>query len=467
MSHGDLPPLSEQPGLGVPFSRRDALVPRLLVQPLQRFAHTETSSGVLLALMALVALAWANSPWHEGYTHLWETEIGLDVGSWGLHLTLHEWINDAAMAIFFFVVGMEIKRELVHGQLRDPRAAALPVFAALGGMIVPAAIYTAFNAGGEAAGGWGIPMATDIAFAVGALTLVGKSLPASLKVFLLTLAVADDLGAIAVIAIFYSDGVLFGWLAVVAATAIAVYGLQRASVRWLTPYVLLAVVMWYATLESGIHATIAGVILGFLTPSLPFHPPKRAAEVLHGVLNRVTRTEPGEEPDVDEYELLDVSRLSREAVSPLARLESGLHPWSAYLILPVFALANAGVRVAGTDIGELLTRPVTLGVMFGLVLGKPLGVLIASWIATKLRVGVLPTGVTWPQVTAVGLFAGIGFTVALFVAGLSFTEPALTDGSKIGILIASVVAAMLGAVWAAALGRRAAGRKATGAQEGP
>ena len=458
MSHGDAPSLTEQPGLGVPYSRRDSLVPRLVVQPLQRFAHLETSSGVLLALMAVAALVWANSAWHDSYTHLWETEIGLDVGSWGLHLTLHEWINDAAMAIFFFVVGMEIKRELVHGQLRDPRAAALPVIAAVGGMVVPAGIYLAFNAGGPAGGGWGIPMATDIAFAVGALSLVGKSLPSSLKVFLLTLAVADDLGAIAVIAIFYSDGVLFSWLTVVAATAIAVYGLQRANVRWLAPYVLLAVVMWYATLSSGIHATIAGVILGFLTPSLPFHPPKRAAQVLHGALNRVTATEPGDSADLDEYELLEVSRLSREAVSPLARLETTLHPWSAYLILPLFALANAGVRVAGTDIGEMLTRPVTLGVLFGLVVGKPLGVVLAAWIATKLRVGVLPAGVTWPQVTAVGMFAGIGFTVALFVAGLSFTDADLTDGSKIGILIASVVAAVVGAAMAAALGKRARAR---------
>ena len=460
MSHSTGPSLTDEPGLGVPYSRRDALVPRLVVQPLQRFAQTETSSGVLLALMALAALAWANSPWHESYVHLWETEVGLEVGSWALHLSLHEWINDAAMAIFFFVVGMEIKRELVHGQLRDPRAAALPVIAAVGGMVVPALIYTAFNAGGEASGGWGIPMATDIAFAVGALTLVGKSLPSSLKVFLLTLAVADDLGAIAVIAIFYSEGVRFAWLAVLAATAIAIYGMQRASVRWLTPYVLLAVVMWYATLQSGIHATIAGVLLGFLTPSMPFHAPKRAAQVLHRALDRVTATQAGEDADVDEYELLDVSRLSREAVSPLARLESTLHPWSAYLILPVFALANAGVRVAGTDIGELLTRPVTLGVMLGLVIGKPLGVLAASWIATRLHVGVLPDGVTWPQVTTVGLFAGIGFTVALFVAGLSFTDPGLTDGSKVGILIASVLAAVVGAVMATALGRRARARNA-------
>ncbi|HWH32163.1 MAG TPA: Na+/H+ antiporter NhaA, partial [Egibacteraceae bacterium] len=437
MSHGHGPTLSDEPGLGIPFSRRDALVPRLVVQPLQRFAQTETSAGVLLALMAIVALIWANSGWYENYHHLWETEIGLDVGGWGLHLTLHEWINDGAMAIFFFVVGMEIKRELVHGQLRDPRAAALPVFAAVGGMVVPALIYTALNGGEPSSNGWGIPMATDIAFAVGALSLVGKRLPTSLKIFLLTLAVADDLGAIAVIAIFYSTGVQLQWIGIVALTAAAVWVLQRMHVRWLAPYVVLALFLWFATHESGVHATIAGVVLGFLTPAHPFHPPKRAAQVLHRALDRVTADKRGEDSDVDEYELLDVARLSREAVSPLARLENALHPWSAYLILPLFALSNAGVRVVDSDFGELLTRPVTLGVMLGLVVGKPLGVVAASWIATKLRIGVLPAGVTWPHVTAVGLFAGIGFTVALFVSGLSFTDPDLSDGSKVGILLAS------------------------------
>lgn len=455
MSHSSAAARREDAGLGVPFSRRDAVIPRTMMQPLQRFAATETASGVLLGLMALVALAWANSPWHEAYTSLWHTELGLDAGAFSLRLSLHEWINDGAMALFFFVVGMEIKRELVHGELRNPRAAALPVIAALGGMIAPALIYTAFNAGEPTSGGWGIPMATDIAFAVGALVVLGKRLPAGLKVFLLTLAVADDLGAIAVIAIFYSRGVAFGWLAAMAVAAAVIVVARRAGVRWLTPYVLLAAFMWYACLQSGVHATIAGVVLGFLTPSVPFHNPKRAAAVLHGQLDRVVETAPGEDVDVDEYELVEVARLAREAVSPMSRLQNALHPWSAFLILPVFALANAGVRVVGADIGALATQPVTLGVLAGLVLGKPIGVVAASWIATKLRVGILPQGTTWPAVAAVGMFAGIGFTVALFVAELSFTDPHVTDASKVGILAASLLAALLGGGIASLVTRRA------------
>jgi NhaA family Na+:H+ antiporter len=448
--------LPDDAGLGVPFSRRDALIPRTMMQPLQRFAATETASGVLLGLMALLALAWANSPWHESYASLWHAELGFEAGGFALHLSLHEWINDGAMALFFFVVGMEIKRELVHGELRNPRAAALPVIAALGGMIAPALIYTAFNAGEPTSGGWGIPMATDIAFAVGALVVLGKRLPVGLKVFLLTLAVADDLGAIAVIAIFYSSGVAFGWLAAMVAAAAVVVVARRAGVRSLTPYVLLAAFMWYACLQSGVHATIAGVVLGFLTPSVPFHDPKRAAAVLHGQLDRVVETQAGEEADVDEYELVEVARLAREAVSPMSRLQNALHPWSAFLILPVFALANAGVRVVGADIGALATQPVTLGVLLGLVLGKPIGVVAASWIAIKLRVGILPQGTTWPAVTAVGLFAGIGFTVALFVSDLSFTDPQVTDASKVGILAASLLAALLGGAVSKLVTRRSA-----------
>lgn len=448
MSHPKKSSLADQPGLSVRFSDRSTLVPRVVVQPLQRFAQTEVSAGLLLAIAAIVALIWANSDWYESYAHLWETELGLEVGSWALHLSLHEWINDAAMAIFFFVVGLEIKRELVHGQLRDRKAAALPVFGAIGGMAVPALLYLAFANGTNANGGWGIPMATDIAFAVGALALVGKGLPPGLKVFLLTLAVADDLGAIAVIAIFYSSGVAFTWLLAVVLAALGVFAINRANVRWLAPYLLLAVFMWYATLQSGVHATIAGVLLGFLTPSLPFHQPRRAANVLQQQLSKITEEGNEESPDIDEYELLEVSRLSREGVSPLARLEYMLHPWSAFLILPIFALANAGVRIADSDLGELATQPVTLGVFFGLLVGKPLGVFIASWLSVRFGIGVLPLGVKWMHVLTVGMLAGIGFTVALFVAQLSFADAAVTDGAKIGILAASVAAALLGGVFA-------------------
>jgi NhaA family Na+:H+ antiporter len=452
VSHGSSG-LDRHPGLGVPYSRRDGLVPRVLVQPLQRFAATEISSGLLLALAAVVALVLANSDAYEWYHHLLETHLSIGVGDWVLDLSLHHWINDLLMAVFFFVVGLEIKRELVHGQLRDRKAAALPVIAALGGMVVPAALYAAVNAGGPGAGGWGIPMATDIAFAVGALALVGRRLPASLKVFLLTLAVADDLGAIAVIAIFYSQGTEFQWLLAMVGISLLIVLLRRLEVRWLAPYLVLAGTLWLATLYSGVHATIAGVILGFLTPANPFHAPRRAADVLHRRLDELKAVrEP--EPDVDEYEMLEVTRLSRESVSPLARLETGLHPWSAFLILPIFAFANAGVRVVGTPIGEVLTQPVTLGVIIGLVVGKPLGITLFAWIATRLKVGALPPGVAWSHIVGVGLLAGIGFTVALFVAQLSFTDPDLTDGSKIGILLASLLAAVVGGVLLSVIGGR-------------
>jgi NhaA family Na+:H+ antiporter len=437
--------LFEDAGLAVPWSAREAPVPRLIARPIQRFTATEIAGGVVLALAAAVALVWANSPASESYHQLLETELGLELGGWELRLDLHHWVNDLLMAVFFFVVGLEIKREVVHGELRDPRAAALPVIAALGGLAVPAAIYAVLNAGGPGANGWGIPMATDIAFALGALALLGRRVPASLHVFLLTLAVADDLGAIAVIAIFYSQGVAAAWLAAAAAAALAIVALNRAGVRWLVPYVVLAGFLWLATLESGVHATIAGVLLGLLTPAHPFHPPRRAAKVLHGQLDTMVAVEEAE-PDVDEYEMLEVTRLSRESVSPLARLETMLHPWTAFLVLPVFALANAGVDVRDASVGELAGNPVTLGVVLGLVMGKPLGILAAAWLATRLRLGLLPAGAGWVHIAGVGLLAGIGFTVALFIAELSFTEAALTDAAKVGILVASAGAAVLGLV---------------------
>ena len=432
MSHGHGPTLSDEPGLGIPFSRRDALVPRLMVQPLQRFAQTETSAGVLLALMAIVALIWANSGWYDSYHHLWETEIGLDVGGWGLHLTLHEWINDGAMAIFFFVVGMEIKRELVHGQLRDPRAAALPVFAAVGGMVVPALIYTAFNAGEPSSNGWGIPMATDIAFAVGALSLVGKRLPTSLKIFLLTLAVADDIGAIVVIAVFYSSGVAFEWLAAAVALVGGAYLLRRAGVIFPPFFVAFGAAVWLALHEAGVHPTLAGVALGLLAPASARFDPEDVA----------SRRE----------ELLDVwtpaaarrtSALARQSVSPMEWLEHGLHPWTSLVVVPIFALANAGVSLSASDVSDAVGSAVTWGVLVGLVVGKTLGITAFAWLAVRLGMAALPDGATWRHVTGTAALAGIGFTVSLFVTGLAYEQADLVDHAKIGILTASALATAL------------------------
>jgi NhaA family Na+:H+ antiporter len=460
-----------EPALSTPWSQTDRPVPRVIVQPLQRFMHTEVAAGAILLVAAVAALVWANSPWAESYHALWETEVGFEVGGFGLHYHLGHWVNDLLMAVFFFVVGLEIKRELVHGDLRDPRVAALPIIAAVGGMVVPAAIYALLNAGGAAAGGWGIPMATDIAFAVGVLALVGRRAPASLKVFLLTLAVADDIGAIIVIAVFYSAGVQFAWLGAAAGTILAIVALRRLRVRSLVPYAVLAAFLWFAMLTSGVHATIAGVILGLLTPAWPFHKPEAVADVAGAQLAKVygasgagdgsahadnTKSPTAalhEDTEHDEQALLEVSRVAYEGVSPLARLEAKLHPWSAFLILPLFALANAGVAISGDGIGAALGSAVTLGVGLGLLIGKPVGVVLACWLAVTFGKMRLPAGASWTAMAGVGLLAGIGFTVALFVAGLSFTDPEITDGAKVGILAASLLSGVLGASFLALRGR--------------
>jgi NhaA family Na+:H+ antiporter len=435
-------------GLSVPFSAKDALIPRRVIQPLQRFLHTEIAGGIVLVVAAAVALVWANSSLAGSYTALWETELGLQLGPFELTEDLRHWINDLLMALFFFVVGLEIKREFVRGELADPRAALLPVVAALGGMIVPALLYTAVNLGGPGMRGWGVPMATDIAFAVGVLALVGSRAPASLKIFLLTLAIADDIGAILVIAVFYTDALAANWLTLAALTVVAILLLQRAHVRALAPYVVAAGVLWLAVFESGVHATIAGVVLGLLTPARPFHVPDIAERAIVAELEGID--EDGHAEEREEQHLLHITSIANEALSPLARLEHRLHPWSAFVVLPLFALANAGVVVRGEDLGAAFTSPVTLGVIAGLVLGKPLGVMAFSWLAVRLAGARLPRGVGWLELAGVGLLAGIGFTVAVFIAGLAFVDAELQDAAKIGILAASVLAALLGAGFLAA-----------------
>ena len=395
-------------------------------------------------------MIWANSGAYESYDTLWETPITLTAGPLEISEDLRHWVNDLLMALFFFVVGLEIKRELVLGELRDPKAAALPLLCALGGMVAPALLYLVFNAGGPGSSGWGVPMATDIAFAVGVLALVGSRAPSALKVFLLTLAVADDLGAIAVIALFYTRDLAGSWLVVAGGAVLAVLLLQRAGVRKYAPYVVAAVVLWLAVFESGVHATIAGVVLGFLTPSRPLHPPESVSGLADGHLERLQAMPPDAVADEGEQAtLLEVSRLAREGVSPLARLQSLLHPWTSFVILPLFALANAGVRIVGTDVGGALTEPVTLGIVVGLVVGKPLGVVAAAFITIKLGLGRLPRACGWLEMTGVGLLAGVGFTVAIFIAGLAFTQPEQTSAAKLGILIASTLAGVLGGTFLA------------------
>ena len=423
----------------------DRLLARGLARPVARFLTIEAAGGILLLVGALIAVVWANSPWSSSYTHLWETPIGIEAGAFSLEMDLRAWVNDGAMALFFFVAGMEIKREMVSGELKDPKAAALPIIGAAGGMLVPAVIYLALNRGGAGSGGWGIPMATDIAFAVGIVSLLGKRVPVQLKLFLLTLAVADDLGAIFVIAIAYSQGLQFAWLLAAAAMMGLVYLLRRAHVWYLPVYVVLGVIAWYFMLKSGVHATVAGVVLGFLTPTKPLREELSAEEIADRLENQ---------PDLSAADVRHAAFHIRESVPVDVRLVDLLHPWTGYVIIPIFALANAGVPLGREALESATSSSVTLGVFLGLVVGKTVGVFAAAVIAAKLGVARLPRGVTLLQMLGIAMGAGIGFTVAIFVTGISLKDPVLQDQAKIGIFAASFVAAVLSAVTLSAAARR-------------
>ncbi len=370
-------------------------------RPLREFLRTEAAGGVVLMAAAAVALVWANSPWQQAYVDLWDTELTVA----GLELDLGEWINDGLMTVFFFVVGLEIKRELVEGELRERRRAALPAIGALGGMVVPALLYTAINAGGDGRRGWGIPMATDIAVALGVLSLLGRRVHPSLRLYLLAIAIVDDVGAIVVIAIFYSGendvAALLASLGLVLVVAV----MRRLGVRAVAAYAVVGVLLWVAVHESGVHATIAGVVLGLMAPTGPAHGPGSASVV--------------------------------------ESLEHRLHPLTSFVIVPLFALANAGVPVSAAALSDAASSPITAGVVVGLVVGKPVGIVAFTWLAARLRLGELPPGATPAGVVGVGAVAGMGFTVSLFVTALAFDDVARQDQAKIGILVASVVAAIL------------------------
>jgi NhaA family Na+:H+ antiporter len=425
----------------------ERLLARGVARPVARFLQVEAAGGVLLLLGALVAVVWANSPWSESYVHLWETVFELRLGGFSLEMDLREWVNDGAMALFFFVVGMEIKREMVSGDLKDPKAAALPIVAAAGGMLVPAMIFLAFNLGGSGSGGWGIPMATDIAFAVGVVSLLGPSVPGQLKLFLLTLAVADDLGAIFVIAIAYSQGMEPLWLAGAGAAFVAVVLLKRARVWFVPVYVVLGVVAWYFMLRSGVHATVAGVVLGFLTPTQPLRDEVPGNEIAE-------RLGPG--TAVGPSALRDATFHIKASVPIDVRLVDLLHPWTGYVIIPIFAFANAGVPLGGDALSRATTSSVTLGVFLGLVVGKTVGVMVASRLAVGAGVARFPQGTTQLQMLGAAMAAGIGFTVAIFVTGISLDDVQLQDEAKIGIFAASLLAAL-----ASALVFRVAARQAS------
>ena len=410
-------------------------------RPLELFLRVEAASGILLLLAAGVALLWANSGWAESYLGLWHTPIGVRVGSFTFERTLEWFVNDGLMVIFFFVVGMEIRREIYCGELSEWRRAALPAAAALGGMLAPAGLYLAFAGAPSTRSGWGVPMATDIAFAVGILTLLGKRVPAALRVLLLALAVIDDLGAIMVIAIFYSSGVVAGGL-IVAGSAIAIiFAMQRLGIRAKAAYIPPSLVVWGGVYVAGIHPTIAGVVIGLITPVRAWLGPDGFVAGVRKQLDHIEESE-----DTSSHELAgtlrNVEDARREAMSPAESLIEMLHPWVAFGIMPLFALVNAGVTVSGGSLDETSWQ-VLSAVGMGLVVGKPLGVLVFSWLSLRLGIATLPAGLTYRHLTVLGIVAGIGLTMALFIAQLAFGDEQLLAAAKLGVLAASGVAAVI------------------------
>jgi NhaA family Na+:H+ antiporter len=418
-----------------------------IVRPFQDFALKQSSSGIILVLVTVVALIWANSPWGNSYGALWGSKLTVGVGDFTLSKDLTHWINDGLMAVFFLVVGLEIKREILVGELSSIRSAALPVAAAFGGAVVPALIYIAINAGTEGAAGWGIPMATDIAFVLGVLALLGERAPVGLKVFLTALAIVDDIVAVLVIAVFYTSEISWGALAVGGVFLAALVVANLIGVGKTLVYALLGVGLWLAFLISGIHATIAGVVLAMTVPASSFINPSAFLERSRYILDRFEQAgEKGENVLTNEERQAALHALNHAAYKlepPLHELEHALHPWVVFAIMPLFALANAGVSLGG-GIAEALTTPVVLGIVAGLVVGKQLGVTLFTWLAVKSGVSELPTGVSWRHVYGGGWLAGIGFTMSLFISDLAFSDSSLVDAAKLGILAASLIAGVIG-----------------------
>ena len=428
--------------------------------PLEKFIHDETASGLILMVCTLVALFLANGVLYEQYVHVLHTEISFGLGDWQLQKTLHHWINDGLMALFFLVVGLEIKREVIVGELSDPKAAMMPIVAAIGGMVVPALLFYLLNIGGEGAMGWGIPMATDIAFAVGVLVLLGNRIPKTVLTFLVGLAIVDDLGAVIVIALFYTDQIFANWLIVVAATLVVLVAFNRFGIRKPLPYFVVGVVMWFAMLQSGVHATLAGVLLALTIPVKPKFDHKlfvQHMEEVLGDLRNVQQTNRDAKElrgdciihDSRSRALLQTLENGVHSVeSPLQRLEHNMHMPVAFFIIPLFALANAGIPVELDGLVQTLLNPVSLGVMVGLVLGKLLGIAGITWLAVRLGLGSLPEGMNTRHLIGVGLVAGIGFTMSIFIAELGFVgQPEALLMAKTGVLFASLIAGVGGYLW--------------------
>jgi Na+:H+ antiporter, NhaA family len=429
---------------------RESLIARTVQLPIQEFIHTQGVSSAFLLAAAVLALAWANSPWSASYYHAWHIELTLS----GLRLPIHAWINDAMMALFFFLVGMEIKQEIVRGELADLRRAALPICGGLGGMIVPALMYAAINHRGAGAHGWGVPMATDIAFSLGVLTLV-KGVPSELKIFLLSLAIADDIGAIAVIAVFYSSTLYLEYLFIAGLILAVILLCRKLGIGRQILYAVLGFGFWLAILRSGIHATIAGVILGFLMPVKAGVSLDTFSELGKEMIGEFREAHAANDLRRATRVLGAMEYLLQQTEAPADRVTRKLHDWIAFLVLPLFALSNAGVTFSLSTLGSMVRSPVAWGVLVGLFLGKPLGVFGVSWIAVKLNLARLPNSVSWAQIAGVGVLAGIGFTVSLFISALAFDDSLQLDSAKTAILLSSLLAGVAGYLLLMRAGKKA------------
>ncbi len=418
-----------------------------MVRPFQRFTAQEASAGIVLLTCTIVALAWANSPWSHSYHELWDTHLKVGVADYVLDRTLHFWINDALMAVFFFVVGLEIKRAVLVGELASPKRAALPVVAAVGGMAIPAALYTLLNAGQEGAQGWGIPMATDIGFSLGVLALLGRRVPLSLKVFLTAFAIADDIGAVAVIALFYTDELVWANLGVAVGFLAILSALNWLGVRHAVVYAVFGLGVWLAFLTSGIHASIAGILVAATIPSSVRIDPREFVKHGRALLDRFERSIGHGDADhttiTQRGAVEELEQACMDVESPLQQLEHDLHPWVAFVVMPVFALANAGVAL-DSGLLDALSGRVALGVLLGLVVGKQAGIFVFAWLAIRTGIAAKPLGVSWKQIYGASWLGGIGFTMSIFITGLALDGEQLIAESKLAILISSLLCGAIG-----------------------
>lgn len=415
---------------------------------LERFLHIEAVSGIVLLLAAAAALIWANSPFADSYYHVWHAPLSIKLGEFELSKSLHFWINDALMTFFFLVVGMEIRREIHEGALSNIKQAMLPILAALGGIIVPALIFLGLNTQSPQQQGWAIPTATDIAFAIGVLALLGRSMPANVRVFLLALAIIDDIVAVVVIALFYSDGLNYMGSLIAGSGILLVLALQRIGIGSAFGYIIPGAIIWIGVLITGAHPTLAGVVLGLMTPVGSVRMRERPLKMLTRITNELT----GEGITMkDEHELAhtlqQLQLAKRELLPPVIRVQKALHPWVAYIVMPLFALANAGVSINSGAFFADPTLPIVAGIILALVIGKPLGIIGMCWISIRLKWCQLPLDVTWKGILLIGLLAGIGFTMSIFIAMLAFHDESLLNAAKLGVLIGSFTAASLGLVW--------------------